>query len=83
MKRTQLISAFLSLAALWGVQTGSAAAQSAANAKPAYLDAGRPIEERVEDALARMTLEEKRPFTQNKSGGFHVFHRRWQFLQNP
>ena len=41
MKRTQLISAFLSLAALWGVQTGSAAAQSAANAKPAYLDAGR------------------------------------------
>lgn len=59
MKRTQLISAFLSLAALWGVQTGSAAAQSAANAKPAYLDAGRPIEERVEDALARMTLEEK------------------------
>ena len=59
MKRTQLISAFLSLAALWGVQTGSAAAQSAANAKPAYLDAGRPIEERVEDVLARMTLEEK------------------------
>lgn len=59
MKRTQLISAFLSLAALWGVQTGSAAAQSAANAKPAYLDAGQPIEERVEDALARMTLEEK------------------------
>lgn len=59
MKRTQLISVFLSLAALWGVQTGSAAAQSAANAKPAYLDAGRPIEERVEDALARMTLEEK------------------------
>lgn len=59
MKRTQLISAFLSLAALWGVQTGSAAAQSAANAKPAYLDAGRPVEERVEDALARMTLEEK------------------------
>ena len=59
MKRTQLISAFLSLAALWGVQTESAAAQSAANAKPAYLDAGRPIEERVEDALARMTLEEK------------------------
>ena len=55
----QLISVFLSLAALWGVQTGSAAAQSAANAKPAYLDAGRPIEERVEDALARMTLEEK------------------------
>ncbi len=26
---------------------------------PVYLDAGRPIEERVEDALARMTLEEK------------------------
>lgn len=27
--------------------------------KPVYLDAGKPIEERVKDALGRMTLEEK------------------------
>ena len=30
-----------------------------AQQKPVYLDAGRPVEERVEDALARLTLEEK------------------------
>ena len=27
--------------------------------KPVYLDTGKPIEERVKDALNRMTLEEK------------------------
>lgn len=31
----------------------------AAQQKPVYLDESRPIEERVEDALSRMTLEEK------------------------
>lgn len=34
---------------------------------PVYLDAGRPIEERVEDALARMSLEEKIAMTHAQS----------------
>ena len=34
---------------------------------PAYLDASRPIEERVEDALSRMTVEEKVALTHAQS----------------
>ena len=34
-------------------------ALSAFAQKPVYLDTGKPIEERVKDALNRMTLEEK------------------------
>ncbi len=39
-------------------QTGAAAA-SPLQAKPAYLDPGLPIEQRVNDLVSRMTLEEK------------------------
>jgi len=35
--------------------------------KPVYLDTSKPIEERVEDALARMTLEEKVAMTHAQS----------------
>ncbi len=59
MRRTYLIYTTLSLAILWGIQTGNAVTPSTTEAKPAYLDATCPIEERVEDALSRMTLEEK------------------------
>ena len=34
---------------------------------PAYLDNTRPIEERIEDALNRMTVEEKVAMTSGKS----------------
>ena len=35
--------------------------------KPAYLDTSRPLEERVEDALSRMTMEEKVAMTHAQS----------------
>lgn len=41
------------------VLSGSIGWMNAQNEKPIYLDETKPIEERVEDALSRMTLEEK------------------------
>ncbi|KAA6346275.1 Beta-glucosidase [termite gut metagenome] len=38
-----------------------------AQQKPVYLDAGKPLEERVEDALQRMTVEEKVAITHAQS----------------
>src|ERR1700691_1115261 len=46
-----------SIAVVLSLSTGSAVA--AAAAKPVYKDAGAPVEARVEDLLARMTLDEK------------------------
>ena len=37
----------------------AATASAATASEPVYLDKNRPLEERVEDALSRMTLEEK------------------------
>jgi beta-glucosidase len=39
--------------------TAAVQPRNAANGRPLYRDAGQPIEARVEDLLARMTLEEK------------------------
>ena len=38
---------------------GMATAVDAQKALPVYLDASKPVEQRVEDALSRMTLHEK------------------------
>ena len=51
MKHTTFLTALLSLGLLCGVNSSHAAQPQE---KPAYLDASRPIEERVEDALSRM-----------------------------
>ena len=56
MKHRLLSATLLSLSLLGGL-SATYAAQPAHT--PIYLDANRPIEERVEDALSRMTLEEK------------------------
>ena len=44
-------------AALFAI--GMATAADAQKALPVYLDASKPVEQRVEDALSRMTLDEK------------------------
>ena len=51
MKKITVIT--LLLAAALGAQARNG------SGKPAYKDAGRPVEERVSDLLSRMTLEEK------------------------
>ena len=45
-------------------------ALSAFAQKPVYLDTGKPIEERVKDALNRMTLEEKVKMIHPRSMGY-------------
>ena len=48
--------------------------------KPVYLDESQPLEARVEDALSRMTLEERWEFfTHSPSSLLQVFHA-WESL---
>lgn len=53
MKTKRMMTCGLALMLLVAAQAGNR------DSKPLYKDASRPIEERVEDLLARMTLEEK------------------------
>ena len=55
MKRSTAICAMS--ATIWAVLSCGQAERKAET--PVYLDESRPLEERVEDALSRMTLEEK------------------------
>ena len=57
MKKRILFAAALCLAALSLISCGKS--EKPAGSLPAYLDENRPLEERVEDALSRMTVEEK------------------------
>lgn len=54
---------------LWFTLALAVALPLSAQQKPVYLDENRPIEERVEDALGRMTLQEK----------LHVIHAQSKF----
>ncbi len=56
MRQTLFATALLGLSLLGRIGTTDAAQPTA---KPVYLDKNRPVEERIEDALSRMTLEEK------------------------
>jgi beta-glucosidase len=51
MKKKRIISVLLLLGGMW--------LSVSAQTKPIYLDETKPIEQRVEDALQRMTLDEK------------------------
>ena len=65
MKKITVIA--LLLAAALGAQARNG------SGKPAYKDAGRPVEERVSDLLSRMTLEEKiGQMCQLTAGGIRV-----------
>ena len=66
MNKHYIIYCTVSFAAALTVSVGSIDAQ------PAYLDASRPVEERVEDALSRMTLEEKVSLMAGQKDGFQT-----------
>ena len=51
LKKTVIISLFTLISASYMAQTNTTI--------PVYLDESKPVEQRIQDALSRMTLEEK------------------------
>ena len=57
--KTHLICGLMSIMALASACGNQNDKQATGNSQPVFLDDSKPMEERVEDALSRMTLEEK------------------------
>jgi hypothetical protein len=72
LKKTAIVSLFTFISASYMAQ----------NTTPVYLDESKPVEQRIQDALSRMTLEEKVAMLHAQSNSVHQVFQDWEFLNS-